>query len=493
MTLTDEQSAFVDFTLGFIKKKQPQWILVNALAGVGKSSTLCELSHKIENQDDKIKIKYVVFNKSMQQEAEQKGFSENTDISTINSFAFQQVRKFKKLDLTINYDIKLIKSLLKENVSEANIYKATLLLEDFFKSGDLKIDKFYSKIEIPDNTENIDFGSIMKNIFQLMHTDKIKQSHGYYMKLFHKLVIDGHISLKDEYDVIMVDEAQDTSEVFYDALRALDIPIKIAIGDKYQNVYNFIGTVNIFDEQLEPKVEFGFTKSFRLTEEIAWKATEFMQEFLDDKFEIKGLNTNTNDNSILYLSRNNAALIKQMIELMNEGKKFKLLRDYKSIFGTLIALMNSSAGRWKYIDSTKYKWIFNDYNTFTDLNIKDENGNQIGFLTFLFRKYVELGNTDVTSAIKLIWDIGPYELFEVYKHVKDSLYYKSNITLSTIHTAKGSEAGTIILLEDIKKMKDEFIKDKKKLEKEAFLAKHKHELYLYYVAQTRAKHTIIGD
>ena len=36
MELTDEQSAFVDFTLGSVRKKQLQWILVNAVAGTGK-------------------------------------------------------------------------------------------------------------------------------------------------------------------------------------------------------------------------------------------------------------------------------------------------------------------------------------------------------------------------------------------------------------------------------------------------------------------------
>ena len=83
--LTDEQIKIIN-TL----KTDEKIIKINAFAGAGKSSTLVEVVKEIRKTDKDSKILYVVFNRSMLNEAKEKFAGLDVECQTTHGFALKR-------------------------------------------------------------------------------------------------------------------------------------------------------------------------------------------------------------------------------------------------------------------------------------------------------------------------------------------------------------------------------------------------------------------
>ena len=82
MELTQEQKDIVNTVYN-----DEKIIKINAYAGCGKSSTLVEVVKEIRKKDKTSKILYVVFNRSMLEEAKEKFAGLDVECQTTHGFA----------------------------------------------------------------------------------------------------------------------------------------------------------------------------------------------------------------------------------------------------------------------------------------------------------------------------------------------------------------------------------------------------------------------
>ena len=260
-------------------------------------------------------------------------------------------------------------------------------------------------------------------------------------------------------------------------------------GDKFQNIYSFMDTVNAFEE-LEDTNELKLTKSFRCIPSVADRVQVYGTQFLDSNFIYEGnekLISNKND--IAYISRTNASLIKRMMKLLDEGKGFVLTRDLNEIFAFAIALQNASEG--KPVFDKRYKYLQVEYKKYLDFKSKYRD-------YFDYIKKVLPEEKGLSSTCDILFNLrnkrtNIYQLKEQIENVRRD----SNIIVTTAHTFKGLEADSVYIEDDlnsdIKNVHDTIIDHKmiyegniedirKYLNKET-----REELNLYYVALTRAK------
>jgi len=124
-------------------------------------------------------------------------------------------------------------------------------------------------------------------------------THDMYMKMFQLNIHEGILNL--DYDCVVIDEFQDMSESVANIFIRLKVKQKIAVGDKYQALYDFILKGFEFDKlswgKKEPKIAY-LTKSFRCSHEIASKVNEtLMRKYMHTEVDYVGAGTDKEDKS----------------------------------------------------------------------------------------------------------------------------------------------------------------------------------------------------
>ena len=390
-----------------------------------------------------------------------------------------------------------------QEITGENGWKVTKLLNNFCKSKQ-------TFKEAP---------NIISNIFKFCFRHK-RVTHDMYLKLFQLGIQNGSISLKNNYDFIALDECQDMRESIIDLFINVDIPHKIVVGDEYQAILGFLleGYNAFRDERLLSFKRLFLTQSFRCSPEIANKIDKnLLKPFLHSKYTFKGNpNYDKEDTSVMLLARTNNEVLWIAYKQSMIGKKFILTADLKEMINNVKSLSYVLSKTYeiencyfpkelKSIIPNVQEELFKDILMY--INREDESIKLSTYLKEYSSPSVKTGFTLLNKLEKADLTITEFE-----ETIKEGIDKKSNIKISNVHLVKGSEAGTVHMymfkdpytlqrecikeLIDSKELTDEEKKDLtfEKIEKyytdTKEYRKYIEELYILYVAMSRAKHTL---
>ena len=468
---------------------------INAVAGSGKTTTLLEYAKK----NSHLKILYLAYNKSLQTSLLDKLKEYNLPsmhISTIHSLAYNKIEAYNytlahdlknqiienvitKHELTVNQKayypipeyVALIKDLVNFYCNSSLIALDSKLIESYKKQSELgaKILELINKNE----TRVIEH---LKTILSAMKNKVIDATHDFYLKMFY---LNKKVSTNLPYDLILVDESQDISDVMIGIVENQSCR-RIYVGDSFQQIYTFRFATNALNKIDLPSYD--LTQSFRFGDNYA----KVLQNNLNSLYEINsskplkisGLEKTTlmGKNHIDFskqfcvIARSTFGLIQQLVYFIHDKKKVYFEGGYNSY-----SFMNQTVYSIFYLKQKKNdKITIDEIKDFDTINELEQ-----------FAK--DTKNQDYLNIIKFINTYGD-NIFEINKKIKEFLVTDkkdADIIFTTTHKSKGLEYDQVIMADDFISKK-EITNTKNKL---SYLRVNE-ELNIYYVAATRAKDVI---
>lgn len=468
---------------------------INAVAGSGKTTTLLEYAKK----NSHLKILYLAYNKSLQTSLQDKLKVYNLPfmhVSTIHSLAYNKIEAYNynlahdlknqvienvitNHELTVNQKayypipeyVALIKDLVNFYCNSSLIALDSKLIESYKKQSELgaKILELINKNE----TRVIEH---LKTILSAMKNKIIDATHDFYLKMFY---LNKKVSANLPYDLILVDEAQDISDVMIGIVENQSCR-RIYVGDSFQQIYTFRFATNALNKIDLPSYD--LTQSFRFGDNFA----KVLQNNLNSLYEINsskplkisGLEKTTliGKNHIDFskqfcvIARSTFGLIQQLVYFIHDKKKVYFEGGYNSY-----SFMNQTVYSIFYLKQKKNdKITIDEIKDFDTINELEQ-----------FAK--DTKNQDYLNIIKFINTYGD-NIFEINKKIKEFLVTDKNqadIIFTTTHKSKGLEYNQVIMADDFISKK-EIVNIKNKLS----FQRANEELNIYYVAATRAKNVI---
>ena len=458
--LSEEQQEIIRIS----KKLLPNDILkINACAGSGKTTTLREIALENSNKH----FLYLAFNKAIVEEIKEK-MPNNVDVKTIHSLAYAFTKKHFG-------DFKIVPKLRIFDVERFFADRHNVLFE--------LLEKFNSflKSNLPLNHSLVDKNTRL--LFQLTIEKELPFTHNFYLKYY---ALSKEKNLSEKYDIIMLDEAQDTNsamlEVFLDNSCA-----KILVGDTFQNIYGFNETINAL-EIVQENFSCNLTVSFRSRQCILDYANGIMNAFsLKQQLPMQSSSAKEiiEPKSKAFITRTNSGIIKLIKYIVEKDlplERFGLIKEPDSIFEMIFALEDFEKG-------FKLPHNFSCLNRFKSVDkirayAKESQDHELLNATELFMLY------PITYLKKL---------FAVAKFLYDNK--KATNFITNAHQSKGLEWDSVELFYDFPRFLDICIFDldkklywnpqKAKLfDWQEFYSALQQELNLFYVASTRAKYIL---
>lgn len=502
--LTDEQKEICS-----LRMQPGQVMLIEAFAGAAKTSTLEE--YAAAHAD--LSFLYMAFNTTAKDDAA-KRFPSSVECRTQNSLAYADKGRAYANKLGEPKPKTIMGPMGFTFSSEAQ--SAIDTVGSFIHSADPELVFGHLPIEIradgdiPEEMKKKLFTKAQM-LWKRMCDPKdevILMPHDGYVKLWQlEMHETGRLpSVFRKFDVILLDEAQDTNPtveaVIRAAAKAKDHRI-IIVGDARQNIYGFRGAVNLMD-RLETDINKGIfvgavkslTASFRYTASIAKVATEILNADVENsgKYQIgklvkvRGLrpNTDTKCDSEAIISRSNGGLIGAAITQLDRNPNAKIhfaattLREnwnptVKYRFDSLMGVWLHKEGKGR-DGRDPYIRRFVSYAEIIAFAKGDEKGRG--------------GDKELDGYAKLVEQYGGRLPTLLDRIVRQCGSPENALCFSTAHRAKGLEWDKVTLLDD-------FGKSCKML---SFDDPHgkadrpsRDELNLLYVAATRPRKVLVPN
>jgi superfamily I DNA/RNA helicase len=451
MSWTEEQKKII--------KNNDKLLVINACAGSGKTSTLLG----IMKANKKSRILYMVFNSSMKKEAESKvkkyAFY-HVDVKTGHGLAYSHFGRMNAIGNVSYIDIANYFGWGNSPGRRGYLRIIYSYYKKYLQSSAVDIGEFIQKNEeelLPKLKTYIKNASSqmalehMQKIWDGMENKDICMTHDFYLKYFYLSQ-----RIENKYDIVLLDEAQDTNEIMIEIInKKFPNARRIIVGDHNQAIYAWRGAVNAMEvfEKLENAKKLSLTNSFRVGTSTAKAANWIVNSKEDFLLEMKGLNdkqklvqTINNGQNFTYLARTNAALFEYAVNNMNQ----KFYFNSKVCFDILKEVYSLYKGNSKNIKNP----ILKEYFDFDSLKFHVE------------EEAVE--ESEIKIAVQVVdkyKDDTIKYLDELQKNTtsKD----KADVILSTVHASKGLEYEHIILADDyidITKIKDKIKKLRNKAE-----------------------------
>jgi F-box protein 18 (helicase) len=466
--LTAEQQLIIDADGKVIK--------VVAFAGTGKTFTLIQRAIKHVKRSV-----YLAFNKSVQVEAESK-FPKHVTCITGHALAFRAVMgrgsKYRLADYGGNLSMFSINKTFRLDYYMASLVKQTV--ENFCASADPDITSVHVE---PDwmGKYQYDIGPVVldtaRKVWTIMvagNDHRFLMTHSGYLKIFQLS------KPRLGYEVIMLDEAQDTNPVVHDIVFSQSQYGSqiILVGDPYQQIYSWRGAVDAMD-----KIEcetFYLTQSFRFGNEVAGVANHILNAFFAEERPLQGLGSNGQIATTApvgpytFLARTNAFLFAKASTLAGKAKMFVPGRDNYGnlpIFNTINDIFAMyQGGDWRKAVKQAELKHFQDYQELLEFCTTGMADPEWNVSVAMVEKYKD-GIPAQIQAIKASLVSRPQD---------------ADVTLITAHRAKGLEWDQVVLEDDYAEMFD----DNGELRRFGDCRKTQiqpDEVNLLYVAATRAK------
>lgn len=312
-------------------------LMLNALAGCGKTSTL----EMIERVVDTKPILYLVFNKKNAEEAEERLLS-TTTVRTFNSLGHRIWAKSvgKNLKLDSKKTQTILRSLINETpkaqqgpiwdsyweiIQGVGLAKALGYVPDgaFLQAKRLiSQSSFHASLdEAPDDLISDLIDAVLIRSIKASYEGTIDFNDQIYMPALFG-------GTYPRFPIVMVDEVQDLNPVNHEMLRKLAKHRVIAVGDPHQSIYGFRGALYGGMSELQKQftmVEMDLSVSFRCPSEIVkhvqWRVPNFkwIREGGEvDRPEI--LSGGSIMDSSAIICRNNAPLFRLALHLLSHKR-----------------------------------------------------------------------------------------------------------------------------------------------------------------------------
>ena len=482
MKLTYEQHAIIN-SKGNIK--------VNAVAGSGKTTTIIEYAKARPRSS---KILYLVFNRSVKEEAIDKFIARglnNVTVETAHSLAYKHIylgsdyklnhSGYKSHEIIELLSIKNNREKYTEFIIANHILK---LMVCFCNSDKRKIQEVDYLATITDKKAKTFVSTFYPYIEQKasilmrkMDKGEIEITHDFYLKKF-------QLSNPElRYDYILFDEGQDASLVMLDVFLKQKAT-KVIVGDTHQQIYSWRYAVNSL-EMVNFKV-YSLNTSFRFNQDIANLAVKVieMKKHIDipTTTSIDGVGSSNNIKAKAVLARTNLGLLVKAIEYVTEKRQVKRLHfegkinsytyaaDGASLYDVLSLCNNNH-----HLIKDKLIKKMNNLEDLVDYIEKTED-RELGMMVDIVREY---GN-EIPAIIQAIKD----------KHVDNK--EEAEIIFSTVHRSKGMEYDVVQIVNDFVS-EGQLIKQKENNNEEENKyspAQINEEINLLYVAITRTRNRV---
>lgn len=475
---SDEQLTYFKALQTAVNSSEPQLLKIQAIAGSSKSTSTIEAVRRVHQENPSLSIRYLVFNSAMASEAKL-GFKHTAVASTLHSLAYFYTVKPYKLNsdiaswLSYNDVPKDIK------VPYNSLPTIFQVFDQYFESGYTDFNAFISN-EVDLKEWSAQIHTAATKILDAMATGRMRITHAFYLKLFHILVKANQIQLKPE-DILIVDECQDLNIITLDIFHAYPAKVKVIIGDQAQSIYSFMGCVSAFDFYRNSGVTYTLSTSFRVAKHIAKSVEDFCKTHIDPSMDFKGISYDFDTpKTHAYIFRTNLAMIKQMIKFNKSKIPYKLVtkQKVKQLFELPLSLIYATPGKIQYSSTLKViQQCVDDWGKLPDY-IKPS---KLAYFS------ENLGDVPaIAQAIKFIASVGIEDIIDAYQHAEEHMKSNSNIYLMTAHTSKGLAMDETTLDNSM----NEAIEDIISRPKEMRSTEEQAEIYLYYVACTRAKYKL---
>lgn len=459
------------------------FLLIYALAGTGKTSTLEYIAIVYPEE----RGLYLAFGKSNQVDASKKFPKKNFKVLTTHALALHHLKRCTNINLSV----------IRGNYKEVEIGRLLGISYEDAKIGLSILNSFLNSTRVSITPKNK--GSrLAKELFDMLESGKLTPTHSYYLKKFQLLLKEGVISLS--FDILMLDESQDTNFVTLSICDSINAKHKILVGDDNQQIFSFRGSVNIMDKLVGPKV-FYLTETFRFPEYIAANANNVLSKFkaseiliqsnvlVDKRYDLSQYEADEEIEAVVadmdtcYISRTNATLIYRMASFKRDGYVFKTLRHPNEIFSLSLDILNLSNDKRDKIYNNKFLL---EFESLPDLGLYAKKINDI----------------EIITAINIVATYGPLlfnlkeKAVEYYTAYEAGLVRGKKIFLTTAHTCKGLEWDYVLIENDFPDFMalvfnsghstiESFRKDVKNID-----PKITDEFNLFYVALTRPRKSI---
>ena len=276
-------------------------------------------------------------------------FTTNVECKTLHALALSFVRpKLPIEDFTY--------LCIKEKLSYPHKLSIIRAMDEFYRSDSVDMWEFLEDL-LENEPKLIEL--TIKYIEQMID-DKISPTFNFLLKYFHLILYEKQLEVK--YDLVILDEIQDSTGVALEIFKLITAPKKLGLGDPDQGIYGFMNLVNGF-EILTDTINLELTHSFRVCTSIASEVQTFGRQWLSKDFSFEGTDKPIEDGLTAYITATNAMIVARIHTLHQEGKGYTLTRPIKDIFACPLALVTAAAGKEVY--HKRYKFLEGEYRNYT--------------------------------------------------------------------------------------------------------------------------------
>jgi DNA helicase-2/ATP-dependent DNA helicase PcrA len=317
-------------------------LVVRARAGTGKTTTILEM---VEKHCPETRILLAAFNKTIATELQSRIRSPHVQAKTLHGLGFSFVRSMwgnVQVDTDGNRELDLAQKVCDpDDPHEAvhligRIHTKVRELQPHNSSPEAILELMVDQDLMPEESLELEEGItsrwIAEHVSKAVDLAKLRTNLiDFADMIFLPLV---HGAVKQWFDLVVVDEAQDMSEPQLEmAIKACSTKGRIAVvGDDRQAIYGFrgadSGSIDRLKKTLNAK-ELGLTVTYRCPKSVVAIAQEIVTDFSAAPTAPEGTIENCSDTNLInlaqpgdfILSRTNAPLVKVCLSLLRAGKR----------------------------------------------------------------------------------------------------------------------------------------------------------------------------
>lgn len=264
-------------------------LMIRAFAGTGKTETAIGYTRARPHT----RFLYIVYTKSAQIEAN-KRLPKNVHAVTIHGLAYRLTGKNFRHKLTGNLSVGDIREAIRD--SEEMNYPALMLvrntLEAFFNAPETEITDRHAQ-QAMGSGKGADpslTAELSREVWAKMRdrsNTQVSMTHNGYLKVLQLLRVD----LRQWYDHIIVDEAQDLNPITTEIIASQAMPL-VLIGDPHQSIFRFRGAHNSM-EKIRVDEVVDLTWSFRYGTRPALLASTMLMNYKGEQEPLIGCGPDT--------------------------------------------------------------------------------------------------------------------------------------------------------------------------------------------------------
>lgn len=466
---TEEQLAIIDAA-----KSSKDSILISALAGSAKTSTLVMIADAMQN----VPILSLAFNRRVADEMKAR-LPSTCQSATLNSIGHRiwSASTSKRLVVEPKKSYGLLKAIFDDlprgergGIDFADTLRAITRAKSL---GYIPEGKFPGKTGLISREELAETFEDEDPDFELVAavlTESIVQAYAgkidYDDQIYMPCLFGGTFP---RFPLVLVDEAQDLSALNHEFLRKLVTQRAIAVGDRNQAIYAFRGALTNSMDQLRNQfsmTELPLTISFRCPRAVVRKAQEIVPSMRYPEWAEEGEIDNWTDWSAdslppdaAVICRNNAPLFKLALALLRKGRGCKLVGSDlgPQLQRTLAKLGDDSLPQAKVLEAIA-RWEAER----------------------LKKSKARASITDKAECLRVFAGFGR-TLGEAKSYLKKTFEAEGNVSLMSGHKSKGAEFRDVVFL-DRWRIPSKWAESTEDLQQER---------NIQYVITTRAKHRLI--